>query len=189
MTRKSLENLIVTVLRESSNLASWLHGPQHWRCVALVGIELARETPGADPLVALLFGLFHDSMRENEDDDPEHGARGAELFLLMEQRDLIDVSFDQHNAVIEACRTHTKAGPTVDPRIGVCYDADRLNLWRCHIKPKPCFLSTEGGKQRALHCTTQDLHETVLTWDRVLDLYFAEVPQIATTRIALGHSA
>jgi len=37
------------------------------------------DVPSADPDVVFCFALFHDSMRFNEFDDPEHGRRGGEL--------------------------------------------------------------------------------------------------------------
>jgi uncharacterized protein len=180
MTREEIACLIDTVEGASSNRHSFMHGPQHWRCVSLLGIELARETPGADPLVALLFGLFHDAMREGDHEDPEHGPRGAELFRKFWQTGLIPVTEEQAGAIIFACRTHTEADPTTDPVSGVCYDADRLNLWRCGTQPRGKYLSTEGGRRRALYCTTEHLHSTPLDWSDVLDLYFT--PQASENR-------
>jgi hypothetical protein len=58
---------------------SSIHGESHWRRVAEVGLELARETPGADARVVLLFALWHDALRRNDSDDWEHGARVATL--------------------------------------------------------------------------------------------------------------
>jgi hypothetical protein len=34
-----------------------------------------------------------------------------------------------------------------DPLVGVCWDADRLDLWRVGIKPDPRDLSTEAAKR------------------------------------------
>jgi len=52
------------------------HGPDHWRRVERNGLLLA-ESSGADIVVVRLFALFHDSRRENEFTDPDHGRRGA----------------------------------------------------------------------------------------------------------------
>lgn len=79
MIRGELEGLIARVEARSTSRDSYLHGSQHWRCVSLLGVRIARETVGGDALVAFLFGLFHDAMRENDDDDPDHGRRGAAL--------------------------------------------------------------------------------------------------------------
>lgn len=64
MTRPQMERMIEAVEEASANRESLCHGPQHWRCVSLVGGRLSDMTPGADTLVAFLFGLFHDAMRE-----------------------------------------------------------------------------------------------------------------------------
>lgn len=172
MTREQLEALIESVESLSTNLVSHHHGPQHWRCVSRLGIELARETPGADPLVALLFGLFHDAMRENEFDDPEHGPRAAKLLKALHGVGLIPLSSTQMAKVSIACITHTESPPTPDPMVGVCYDADRLTLWRVGIRPSVEYLSTRGGARRAEDGSTESLHRTPLTWREILDDYF-----------------
>ena len=69
-----------------------------------------------------------------------------------------------------ACETHTEAGPTSDPIVGVCYDADRLNLWREGIRPLPKYLSTAAGKGMIEAC--RELHWTLLTWKAVVDELF-----------------
>src|SRR5438309_650351 len=58
------------------------HGPSHWRRVEQFGVDLAREA-GADLTVVRLFAVFHDSRRQNEFTDHEHGLRGAELAQLL----------------------------------------------------------------------------------------------------------
>ncbi|HSI15909.1 MAG TPA: hypothetical protein VK961_27925, partial [Chthoniobacter sp.] len=55
-----------------------LHGPAHWRRVERNGLLLATRT-GADETVVRLFAIFHDSRRESEGSDLEHGKRGAAL--------------------------------------------------------------------------------------------------------------
>jgi uncharacterized protein len=41
---------------------------------------------------------------------------------------------------------HTEASPTDEPTLGVCWDADRLNLWRVGKEPLPQYLSTPRAK-------------------------------------------
>jgi HD superfamily phosphodiesterase len=53
----------VRILSPSSR--SPVHGEVHWRRVATNGLDLAAEV-GADPLLVVLFGIFHDSMRFSE---------------------------------------------------------------------------------------------------------------------------
>jgi uncharacterized protein len=53
------------------------HGKDHWVRVLENARELAVET-GANLRVVELFSVLHDSQRENEDYDPQHGPRAAE---------------------------------------------------------------------------------------------------------------
>ncbi len=165
MDKDALLDLAALVESRATNQGSTLHGPQHWRCVSKVGIELARRTPGADPLVAFLFGLFHDSRRVNDGTDPDHGRRGARLLREMAAGE-IAIPPEVLERVAFACETHTEAGPTSDPLIGVCYDADRLNLWREGIRPLPRYLSTKASLEMVEAC--RDLHWEPLTWKGVL---------------------
>src|SRR3954470_8740220 len=68
-----LERLLEAVHGASPLHSSYVHGDQHWRSVAEVGLRLLGDVPKADRDVVLLFALFHDSMRENEHTDPGHG--------------------------------------------------------------------------------------------------------------------
>src|SRR3954451_3257114 len=74
-----LGGLLAAVEERSPLHQSYVHGEQHWRAVAEVGLRLLPENRKADPMVVFLFALFHDSMRENEHDAPGHGRRGADL--------------------------------------------------------------------------------------------------------------
>ena len=53
--------------------------------------------------------------------------------------------------------------------VGVCYDADRLNLWRMGIRPERKYLSTKAGISMAGESAIQTLHYDPLTWGTVLD--------------------
>ena len=124
-----------------------LHGPAHWRRVERNGLLLATHT-GADVTVVRLFAVFHDSRRENEGSDLEHGERGAKLAKKMRGKyfDLEDEAFER---LIHACAWHTRQRHHTDPTIGTCYDADRLDLGRVAIIPSPEFMSTEFGREMA----------------------------------------
>ena len=56
---------------------------------------LAEET-GSDERVAAYFALFHDARRFNDDHDPDHGQRGADLAAQWrgEMFELEDEAFD-----------------------------------------------------------------------------------------------
>ena len=80
-----------------------IHGVPHWDRVTENGLHVAQHT-GADIAVVKLFAIFHDAQRKNDEDDPDHGRRGAELARDLRQRyfALSDAQFDllykvQHN--------------------------------------------------------------------------------------------
>jgi uncharacterized protein len=143
--------LLARVVTASPRAASSpLHGVDHWRRVAHVGRELAHETPGADERVVVLFALFHDAMRENEDDDPGHGERGAQLARELYAEGVLDLDAGQMEKLVLACRTHTDGTISTDATVGVCFDADRLDLGRVGIRPEPSFLSTDAARRLAM---------------------------------------
>src|SRR3954447_347398 len=103
--------LVAAVRAAAANVNSRIHGERHWRAVAWIGLHLARETPGADPVLALLFGLFHDARRENDGWDPEHGLRGAELALEFRAR-YLDLTERQLALPVAACVLHSEGQTT-----------------------------------------------------------------------------
>src|SRR4051812_28593451 len=126
--------LLAAVRAAATNLGSCIHGERHWRAVAWIGLHLARATPGADPVLALLFGLFHDARRADDGRDPEHGLRGAELVLELRAH-YLDLTARQLALLVAACVLHSEGQITEQPTIGVCWDADRLQLSRLDIEP------------------------------------------------------
>lgn len=123
------------------------HGPAHWRRVERNGLLLATRS-GADETIVRLFAVFHDSRRENEGSDPEHGPRGAALAtnLRGQRYELNDEAFAK---LIHACTWHTEEPQNDDPTIGTCYDADRLDLKRVGIVPDAEYMSTDFGREIA----------------------------------------
>jgi len=124
-----------------------VHGPWHWEKVEKNALILAKKTPGADKLVAQLFALIHDTKRQNEDEDPEHGHRSAAYAEELFKQGKLDITESQLSVLIEACKFHNDGQITDDPTIGVCWDADRLDLTRVGIIPSPELLSTQAGKE------------------------------------------
>lgn len=150
---------------------SYDHGPHHWRLVAWVGAELIDKTPEADPLVVLLFALFHDCQRENEHGDRRHGSRGGVLAreLLAGRPEIL--GSDQLEVLVDACERHTGAKATSDPTLGVCWDSDRLNLWRVGIQPHPFGLSTLAAKDPEMIAWADLLQFQDFTWEEVGSRY------------------
>ncbi len=159
--------LVADVLERSAGKDSSLNGEGHWRRVAAAGLALPPETPEADPAVVFLFALFHDSMRFNDGHDPLHGPRGAAL-----ARELRGEAFDLEDAKMDllrcACEEHTNGGVVRDRTVGVCWDADRLNLWRVGIRPDPRWLSTEAARSGERIAWARGLQREQLAWE---DLY------------------
>lgn len=126
------------------------HGYRHRERVRQNALKLAAATPGADVQVALLFALLHDAFRENEWDDPEHGARAAEyarattLFASGRWTDR-----GRLDLLCYALEHHDRGAVAIDPTVGVCWDADRLDLGRVGIALDPALFSTEAGRQLA----------------------------------------
>ncbi len=123
------------------------HGLRHWEAVERNALALARATPKADETVAQLFALVHDSKRENENTDPDHGERAGDYVETLYKRGKLPVTVEQKDLLVYACKLHEKGQTSDNPTIGVCWDADRLDLPRVGITPDPNLLSTKAGKE------------------------------------------
>ena len=122
------------------------HGVSHWKRVEKTGLYLAKETK-ADKEVVKLFALLHDSQRENEDKDPEHGLRAAKFAQELYEQKKLSVSKHQLRLLITACKKHSnphaKSGSIT---VQTCWDSDRLDLFRLNIQPDPFYLFTGIAK-------------------------------------------
>jgi uncharacterized protein len=124
-----------------------IHGPSHWQRVDEFGLNISK-TSGADLTVVRLFALLHDSCRQDDGADLDHGPRAAEMlerivpyFFTLDQ--------GRFDLLKEAIRLHTSGLTTNDPTIGTCWDADRLDIGRVGMTPSPQYMSTEAGKDMA----------------------------------------
>lgn len=120
------------------------HGIVHWARVLENGLRVA-EMNGADRDIVTLFALFHDSRRINEHRDNGHGLRGAELARSL-RGTLVHLDDDRFEKLFEACRLHTDGLTSGDPTLQACWDADRLDLGRVGITPKPERLCTDAAR-------------------------------------------
>lgn len=142
------------------------HGDVHWRAVAATALDLAEREEGIDARIVLLFALLHDSRRQNEMDDPDHG-RAAELFMeRLSHAGLLDDSFgaDDEERLGEAVRLHDEGEVTDDPTIGACWDADRLQLQRYAITPLPALLSLGLSCNKRFQSRAADYDKQTPTW-------------------------
>jgi|TARA_B100001093_G_scaffold184735_1_gene177397 uncharacterized protein len=128
-----------------------IHGLCHWDRVHENGVFLARYS-GGDLLVVELFAYLHDSCRQSDSWDPEHGLRAAELTRSLAE-EWLNLEGDQLELLVFACEFHEKGKISDDPTVGACWDSDRLDLGRVGIKPDPKLLSTERAK-----------HPEVINW-------------------------
>ena len=99
--------------------------------------------------VIRLFAYLHDSCRENDGFDEQHGPRAAKMMNSLRQTLLKDLSDHQFELLQTACRLHTTTRRTGNPTIDACFDADRLDLGRVNITPNPEKMATEKGKELA----------------------------------------
>lgn len=120
------------------------HGVVHWARVLENGLRIA-EVNQSDAEVVTLFALFHDSRRINEDQDDDHGLRGAELARSLRGK-LVHLDDDRFNLLFEACRLHTDGLIVGDRTLLACWDADRLDLGRVGITPEPRLLGTKAAR-------------------------------------------
>lgn len=125
-----------------------IHGLEHWLNVQVNGTFLAQQ-PGTDLLVVNLFSLLHDCKRIDDWEDPEHGERAAEFVLSLKDTALKSLESHQLEKLWWACNYHNKGVTHLDPTIGACFDADRLELSRCGILPRMELMSTPLGKRMA----------------------------------------
>ena len=120
------------------------HGFAHWMRVLHNGRLLA-ETENANLKIVELFCLLHDTQRQNEDRDPEHGPRAADYARAI-RGTLFDLKDDEMELLDEALRYHSDGYVEADITIQVCWDADRLDLGRVGIRPSYHKLCTATAK-------------------------------------------
>jgi uncharacterized protein len=121
-----------------------IHGVVHWARVLENGLRLA-EVTGASPDVVSLFAVFHDARRINEHWDRDHGRRGAE-FARSLRGSAFDLSDEEFDLLHFACTRHTDGLTEGDITVQTCWDADRLDLGRAGIEPRPDLLCTAAAK-------------------------------------------
>ncbi len=115
---QELRAIGLEILRYYWLLPDGSHGVTHWGRVLETGKILARKT-GANIRIVQLFALFHDSCRENEGRDPEHGARGAALARKVNGR-LCSISSDELPFLQDACTRHTYGLTEADVTVQIC---------------------------------------------------------------------
>lgn len=146
-THKIISPELLRVIRGHYRLP-WrgIHGVTHWARVLENGLQLAAHT-GARVEVVSLFAVFHDSRRENENHDPDHGRRGTELAGIL-RGSHFDLSDEDFALLKIACDQHTDGLTAGDVTVQTCWDADRLDLGRVGIRPVHKYLCTDPAKEK-----------------------------------------
>ena len=121
-----------------------VHGAPHWARVRHNGLRLAAST-GANLRVVEAFAFLHDSCRQDDYSDPDHGFRAAELatkindtFLYLDETEL--------SLLVYACEGHSTGRLEGDVTVQTCWDADRLDLGRVGIRPVAAKLCTAAAR-------------------------------------------
>lgn len=165
-----LDVLLAAVDARATRRSSYHHGDMHWQAVAHGGLQLLPEMPGCDGEVVFLFALFHDSQRLNEHDDPGHGARGAMLAQELHGRGF-ELAQPQLELLCAACEGHTDWLSSGDPTVAVCWDSDRLNLWRVGTVPTARLLSTNAARSPQRIADASTWHGPHYGWDVLAAAY------------------
>ena len=141
---KHWHDLVLEVVQNFELDIDGIHGVSHWTRVLENGFRIA-ETNGANLKVVTAFALLHDSRRENDGYDPEHGFRGAEYgwHLRQQMPTFSDIEFD---LFYDAAVYHSDGLMEDDLTIQTCWDADRLDLYRVGIRPDPRRLCTPEAR-------------------------------------------
>jgi len=121
-----------------------VHGAGHWARVLRNGRLVGAEA-GADLEVVRLFALLHDSCREDEWADPDHGIRAAKLAVKLRNQ-FFKVSNNQFEQLTNALVGHSNGEMSSDATIQTCWDADRLDLGRVGVVPNCRYLSPHAQK-------------------------------------------
>ena len=158
---------LVRTLRGYTRFPSHLHGPAHWARVRRFGTLLAeREGLPADAQACVeVFAWVHDLAREDDGGGNQHAIDGAShvdvvvpaVFgeLRPEQIEIVRVAVRYHSDGLVARQALAVGllegldGPSdlVARTIGCCWDADRLDLPRVGIHPRPEFMSTASWRE------------------------------------------
>ena len=135
------------LLIKSTFQLNWrgVHGVSHWARVRINGLLIAQQND-ANQRVVELFAFLHDSKREADFNDPEHGERAAE-FIKFLPNDLLIVNNQEKELLMLACADHSKGFVDGDVTVRTCWDADRLDLGRGGLRPDTRKLCTNIARQ------------------------------------------
>jgi len=126
------------------------HGIYHWQRVFLNTQKLAKYYNVTSEIFEL-FSILHDSKRENEYQDINHGKRASEFVKELIERKYIKLDTIDEQRLIYACVNHTKPDMTNllynDIIVQICFDADKMDIERVGIIPDKKYFLTQYAKE------------------------------------------
>jgi uncharacterized protein len=147
--KKSVSKIIKIVKNQFQLEIRGDHGIFHWEQVQKIGEHLALQYENADVEVICLFAYLHDSKRENEESDPMHGERSAEFVKKLYHQGVLNISQTQYEQLEFSCRHHSDSTKRSDDiTVQICWDSDRLDLYRLGEVPDPQYLNTHVAKKK-----------------------------------------
>jgi O-acetyl-ADP-ribose deacetylase (regulator of RNase III) len=146
VTGRLITPKLVAAIRKQYRL-SWagIHGARHWARVRKNGLLIA-EVTGARTDVVELFSFLHDSCRQNDGRDPDHGRRAVE-FATRLRGDCFELDDAGFELLCEAMTFHSDGFTDAPATVQACWDADRLDLVRIDIQPTPDRLCTDAARR------------------------------------------
>lgn len=142
-----MDNLLPIIIAQFQLPLDSIHALSHWKRVEALGLYISKST-GADTTVVKYFAYLHDSQRNSDGIDIEHGIRAKAFIANLISQRLLVLNRTQEHLLQTACGTHntTRTLP-MDPTVATCLDADRLDLWRLEMQPSEKLLFTVVGKE------------------------------------------
>jgi uncharacterized protein len=140
---------LIEIVQAQFKLNWSIHGATHWGRVYENGMKLAEMT-SAKPEIVSLFAFLHDSRRVTDGLDQGHGPRGAEFAKRLRAEGVIVISDADFDLLTLACAKHSDGFTDADITVQVCWDADRLDLGRCGVRPDPRYLCTDAAKDEQM---------------------------------------
>ena len=129
-------------------LHSGYHGVDHWSRVFNNSKQINKLMSNkVNEDLLFLFAFFHDVERTNEGHDLIHGKEAAKLLEELNNSELFSLTENDLNELQGAMELHSNGVITGTILQKICYDSDRLDLWRADIKINPVYLCTDAAKQ------------------------------------------
>ena len=146
---KILSPALLVILRDQF-LLDWggIHGAPHWARVRANGLKLANLN-GSRTDVIELFAFLHDSRREHDGPDPDHGPRAA-AFATTIRSGFIPIDDAGFDLLVYAMTLHSNGLVEAPITVQTCWDADRLDLGRVGRRPDPARLCTKHARDPAI---------------------------------------